>query len=275
MIGQKQLKEQFNTLIVHNRLPKSMLLIGLTGSGRKTFANWVSAEMGIPSIEINNGIDDIRELIELSNKSVKETLYIVPNIEQMSAAAQNSLLKVLEEPPKNAYFILTATQENLVLSTIHSRCVVFYMDHYGTEELLEYAKTYISELDDATITLITDVCSCPGEVQTLLGFDVAAFYKYAEQVFNNIAKVSGANSFKIGNKINLADDGKKYDLTLFWKLFVYLCMSNIDNNMPKYSVGVKITMRALQDLRIKGINKQMLFDTWILNIRKEWLNADN
>ena len=49
-------------------------------------------------------------------------VFIINNIDLATESAQNKLLKVLEEPPQNVYFILTAASESLVLPTIKSRC---------------------------------------------------------------------------------------------------------------------------------------------------------
>ena len=49
-------------------------------------------------------------------------VFIIRNIEKSMEASQNKLLKTLEEPSKDAYFILTTTNANLVLPTIKSRC---------------------------------------------------------------------------------------------------------------------------------------------------------
>ena len=53
-----------------------------------------------------------------ANKKV----FIIKNIENGMEAAQNKLLKTLEEPASNVYFILTTSNVNLVLPTIRSRC---------------------------------------------------------------------------------------------------------------------------------------------------------
>ncbi len=49
-------------------------------------------------------------------------IFIIKNIEKSMEASQNKLLKTLEEPSKDAYFIITTTNADLVLPTIKSRC---------------------------------------------------------------------------------------------------------------------------------------------------------
>ena len=40
----------------------------------------------------------------------------------MNLESGNAFLKILEEPPKNNYFVLTTANEKIVLQTIRSRC---------------------------------------------------------------------------------------------------------------------------------------------------------
>lgn len=275
MIGQKSLVEQFEKFNIET-LPKSILIIGAVGSGRKTFIREIAGGLNITLIEIGQSADDVRELSVLCNHQVEPTIYLIPNVEQMSAAAQNSLLKILEEPPNDSHFMLTAVQENMILSTIHSRCITYQMSPYSSDELKQYlSQTYPTKgQDDMVIHVVMDACSSPGDIDLLLSQDVKAFLDYVKLTYNNIAKVSGANSFKIGAKINLADDDKKFDLRLFWRTFTAFCLqidsNDVDENRKKM-MGASITAKYYADLQIKGLNKSMLFDNWILDIRKAWM----
>lgn len=49
-------------------------------------------------------------------------VFIINNVDASTEEAQNKLLKILEEPPENVYFLLGATSEEKVLPTIKSRC---------------------------------------------------------------------------------------------------------------------------------------------------------
>ena len=80
-----------------------------------------------------------------------------------------------------------------------------------------------------------------------------------------------AVSSKIANKINLKDDDSKYDLKLFWKGFMRICAKNLLRDIKYYAEAIKITSDALSQININGINKQMLFDKWLLNIRSVWM----
>ena len=96
-----------------------------------------------PDIEVinkENGnikIDEIRQIIysaiESSYNSLKK-IFILSGIDQIRKESSNALLKILEEPPQNVYFILLSRKLN-ILSTIKSRTVKFYLESSTNEEL--------------------------------------------------------------------------------------------------------------------------------------------
>ena len=84
----------------------------------------------IATNESNISIEEVRKLIEqLSFGSLNGELQAVllPNIDNASIPAQNALLKILEEPPPNIQFFLTARAAEAVLETIRSRSTVQYL----------------------------------------------------------------------------------------------------------------------------------------------------
>ena len=73
----------------------------------------------------NRGIDEIRDLREkiwLSPLSAAKKVYIIDEVHMLTTEAFNALLKILEEPPAHAMFILCTTEPHKVPSTILSRC---------------------------------------------------------------------------------------------------------------------------------------------------------
>lgn len=73
-------------------------------------------------------INDIKTLIKLSNFYHKETrIYFLDNFHLSSLEAQNAFLKLLEEPPLNTLFILSAESESSLISTIVSRVRKVYL----------------------------------------------------------------------------------------------------------------------------------------------------
>lgn len=71
-------------------------------------------------------IGQIREIVSTAAvlpNDAERKVYIIRQADAMSAGAQNAMLKLLEEPPARASFILEAENPGLLLQTVRSRCV--------------------------------------------------------------------------------------------------------------------------------------------------------
>jgi DNA polymerase-3 subunit gamma/tau len=85
-------------------------------------------------------VDDVRLLKEraaLPPQSGLMTVYILDEVHMMSTAAFNALLKLLEEPPAHAVFILATTELHKVPATIASRCTLVQFQKASVAEILE------------------------------------------------------------------------------------------------------------------------------------------
>lgn len=95
-------------------------------------------------------VDVIRSLIETVGTATFEggnrAVYL-PHADRMNQAAQNCLLKTLEEPPRGTVFFLMAEDESKLLPTIISRCRVVRMAPLNTQQIQEALKRY--RIDDA------------------------------------------------------------------------------------------------------------------------------
>jgi len=83
-------------------------------------------------------IDDIREMIRMSSAYPLEggnRVILIANAEDMTPQAQNCLLKILEEPPANNYFILTSGHPEQLLVTVRSRCRFLKMKPWDERQI--------------------------------------------------------------------------------------------------------------------------------------------
>jgi DNA polymerase-3 subunit delta' len=95
----------------------------------------ISTTLPLHDTRIIKNEDDGKEdfLIAHARLAIKEaylassqTKYIILAGKTFTLEAQNSLLKILEEPPKNIVFILIANSKNTLLPTIYSRLPLYY-----------------------------------------------------------------------------------------------------------------------------------------------------
>lgn len=180
--GQKSIVKTLQNALKTNRIAHAYLFAGPRGTGKTTmaklFAKALNCEEGLGHqcnrcancleinngshpdvIEIdaasNNGVDDVRDLIEKINYSPikgKYKVYIIDEVHMMTSSAFNALLKTLEEPPLNVIFILATTEPHKVIPTILSRCQRYNFakvsDHDIKERIVDIFKTEDVDYED-------------------------------------------------------------------------------------------------------------------------------
>lgn len=157
-------------LIVRQRLPHALILEGIAGSGRRTLARALAqallcaapdhgdacgqcascqvmvagthpdcVELPHDSTTADLPLDLVREaVVEAAFTSPlmgSAKVFILPGIERLAMAAANTLLKVLEEPPRGTYLIMTTTSAASVLSTIRSRAQLYRLPPLSTAQI--------------------------------------------------------------------------------------------------------------------------------------------
>lgn len=108
----------------------ALLVEGERGMGTLTVARAIAEQITtgpattLLIAPVNNGIaiEEIQRLYTITRASRSEPLVIIiDDADAMSRDGENALLKLLEEPPRNVYFILTSHAAHRLLATIRSR----------------------------------------------------------------------------------------------------------------------------------------------------------
>lgn len=266
MIGQKKLIDTISKLTVDN-MPHFIVFVGERGSGKTTLSKFVADTIGATFTISGIKVDEIREVINTAYTIREKTVYCIQNADTMRNEAKNAMLKITEEPPANAWFILTVEDDSNLLATIKSRANVFYIEPYTVEELKTYIHKNYNEAGDE-VTTICNLASTPYEVDKLIEYG-KEFIEYVELVADNIAEVEPANAFKSSCKLAIKNDAG-YDLKLFWRVFVDVCIRRIHDDI-KYANGALVTIPYECKVMKLGVNKQQLYDSWVFEIREAWL----
>lgn len=264
MIGQEILKQQVKELIDKNAYPRFSIVVGKKGIGKKTFGKYIARMLGYSYIVWTNKIDDIRELVALMNQQSEPTVYCIPDYEDMSIGARNSLLKVCEEPPNNSYIILTSSLKDIILPTLLGRGTLFELGNYSENELFQIIKEMYKNIPDEEIYSKIKYCEVPGEFELYCENSVEEFDKFMNLLWNNIDRASAGNLLKTTAKIKLKEDGSGYDINLFVN-----ALSLLNKNFGDLKMRSKIyseIIRAKRDIQLK-FNKQYIVDNLLLNIR--------
>lgn len=167
--GNKHILNTFENMNRNNRMAHSFLIYGEKGLGKKTIADYLAALLVCESENkpcfqcrsCNNAlekchpdiiyaehsgklggfsVDTIRNIctdayIKPNNGETK--VYVLTDADNITVQAQNSLLKLIEEPPAYAYFIFTASSKNIFLETVLSRIISLSVSEVSKEEATE------------------------------------------------------------------------------------------------------------------------------------------
>jgi DNA polymerase-3 subunit gamma/tau len=165
VIGQKHVVLPVLNSLGNNTYPQSVLFSGIHGTGKTTLARIVAMYLNCTEsnkpcgicnscvsilnksnqdvIEVNaadhRGINDIRSIIDRAQYAPvgKSKVFILDEVHRLTIDAQNSLLKILEEPPNGVYFILATTEKEKLLPTILSRCQIHDLRRVDTPTIVK------------------------------------------------------------------------------------------------------------------------------------------
>lgn len=113
-------------------------------------------------------------------------IYIVPNADSMNTSAQNSLLKILEEPPLYCTIILIAENSNMFLQTVLSRSSRIRFSPLGNDSVEKYLEKEIRDKDKAKLIASFTGGSIGEAKKIALEEDIA---KLREDTLNAMSKI--------------------------------------------------------------------------------------
>ena len=197
-------------LYKQKKMPNKILLSGKKGSGKSTLAyhliNYILSEnekykYNLENLSINNNnrsykllqnnshpnfylidlltdkksidVSQIREMINYTNKSTFNDMarfILIDNVENLNKNSVNALLKIIEEPSNNVFFILINNNEKNILPTLKSRCLTFKIN-LTFNESLNISNSILEKnvLEFINYDLLSYYNS-PGEIVSLFNF---------------------------------------------------------------------------------------------------------
>ena len=178
VVGQEYIVKTLVNAIRNNKIAHAYLFAGPRGTGKTTIAKLFAKAINCQNfdgescdecnnckaylegnhpdiIELdaasNNGVDDVREIIEQVPYAPligKYKVYIIDEVHMLTQQAFNALLKTLEEPPAHVIFILATTDPQKIIPTVLSRCQRY---NFSKITLYEIQKRMIEVLDRENI----------------------------------------------------------------------------------------------------------------------------
>jgi DNA polymerase-3 subunit gamma/tau len=189
VVGQEAVVRTLRNAISHGQVRQAYLFAGPRGTGKTSMARilakglncvegptaspdktchvctTIAAGTSLDVVEMDaasqRGIDDIREIREravLQPVEGRYKVYILDEAHQLTDAAWNALLKLIEEPPPHLLFVFCTTELSKVIPTVRSRCQTFSFVRPRLPELLRVLRRVCDaegiEAPDAVLTLI-------------------------------------------------------------------------------------------------------------------------
>ena len=193
LVGQEAVAKTIYNSIKLNKTPNAYLFHGIRGTGKTSIARIIAKGLncknGIEKMCKENlcenckaitdsnhldvieqdcatatGIDSVRDLIEFCRyppSTANYKILILDEIQAMSKAGAQSLLKILEEPPEYVKFIFCTTEIKKILVTMLSRCSRFDLSRIKFDKLFNYIKK-INTLESGNISddALKLICKC-------------------------------------------------------------------------------------------------------------------
>ena len=190
LLGQDNIARTLSNSIKRGQLAHAYLFCGPRGVGKTTtariFAKMINCAHPGPDMEpcgecescvsfqegrsyciheldaaSNNGVDDIKALIEqvqVPPQVGKYSVYIIDEVHMLSQSAFNAFLKTLEEPPAHAIFVLATTEKHKILPTILSRCQTYDFNRISIPDMVRNLRGIAAKegiaIDDESLHVI-------------------------------------------------------------------------------------------------------------------------
>ena len=210
LYGMDLIFDEIVSLFNSNKLPNNILFSGSKGCGKSTmayhFINYIfsvnedySYDVESNKIDVQNRsfklicngshpnfhlidlIDDkknieisqIRNMINYTNKSSFNNLpkfILIDNVENLNVNSLNALLKIIEEPNKNVFFMLIHDDNKKIIKTLKSRCLPFKVS-LSFDQSIKISNLLLNEnIFDLINHDFVDYYAKPGDYISLINF---------------------------------------------------------------------------------------------------------
>ncbi|MFA4922992.1 MAG: hypothetical protein WC557_02235 [Ignavibacteriaceae bacterium] len=206
-----------------------------------------------------NSIREIIKYLSLKPNPFQKRVIIISNAELMNETSQNALLKNLEEPPEDTFFILNTNKITALRETIRSRCQEFQFAPLNENEIEEILQHYFAKTNEEThgVSRIAE-----GSYSRALELNEININFFLEKTISILRFGLAGKYYSCLREINdiVKKDEKDFMLVLSFIIY-WLCELNLsrDHFTPYYFVDYQETIKKFNskygNINLAGIIK--------------------
>ena len=321
VLGNEHIISHFRKAITYGKISHAYIINGERGMGKRTlakaFAQTLLCEEGgevpcgkchscVQATTDNNpdiiyiepdkpatlSIDHIRSTlvndIDLKPYSYKYKVYIINDAQLMNIAAQNAILKTIEEPPEYAVILLLTTNASGLLQTVLSRCVKLDMQPLKRDMVKKYLMEKVRVVDYQAEVAVSFAGGNLGKAKELS--TSAEFAGMLEEVVSLLKYIKDMQSYEVVAAVKRALDYKfqfedYIDLMMMWfrDVLIYKASQNVDDlifkseisTIKKYAQntsynGIECILQAMDKAKVRlkaNVNFDIAIEMMFLTIR--------
>lgn len=264
LVGQYKFSNFLHSVTLEN-CPHFIILKGSRRSGRTLLTELLIDKLKTNKVCFEPSVENVRKIISTIYTIKEPCVYWCEDMDKMRPEATNSLLKVTEETPKNAYIVLHTV--NTPLPTLNSRAQVFEIEPYSYQDYEDYCKLKNLEIPENAKVLMNSCNSLADFEYYVVSGQFKKAHELACKVLDYIGEVTKVNAFKILNRLSLKKDAEGIEPVFFLNILLseYIIRGG---NVNFGKIIVENTQNSLSLLRNEYFNKQAIMDRWILDIMK-------
>jgi DNA polymerase III, gamma/tau subunits len=271
MIGQEGTKGIIDRITIVDFLRKPIILIGDKGQGKKTLIEYYKTNLeatlseDVIKIVVGTGVDDIRAVIDLALTQSKPILIAIPDLDTANIAAKNALLKIIEEPPLNMYFIMTVSDESGLIDTLCSRSYLIWLDKYTETEI----EKMLENEGNKNLYRLQDIFRNYGDIKRAAECDCNYLIQTADKLFEHIATLSEGNLLKINTFMEHTKDAPNPIPTVLFMRYVRYLFSGLLFEKPALVNNAIACITFFSGWYERpGANKAVVFQQWLLTLQE-------
>ena len=246
IVGHDKQKEILEKSIKSGNISHSYLFFGNSGIGKKKLAYEFSKQIlntdnleSHPDFKVISKKEDKKDiLVEQIRKELIDDIYIVPaagdrkvyiidEAQDLNVAAQNTLLKTLEEPPKYVVIILIASNISAFLTTILSRVNQVAFNGIESKALKKYLQdNYNANFSDNIIEYLDGSI---GKAIEIMENELLNVFSKVDELYKYISNNDTIETLKFSSNIAFNNDILEYLEFVLYKDNKYNCIKIVEN----------------------------------------------